>query len=153
MTRVFPFSKLAARMRNLERHVSETAIDRIVKNAATEFGSKVVDATRVDTGKARSNWRASLGRAISGAARKPYAPGEKLGIGETANRQAVKNQQRANIQLFRAKLHRSIFFTNRTPYIETLDRGGPRNSADRMVDKGLQAARVVANITPILKGL
>ncbi len=152
MAGTFPFSQLANRMDNLGRHVSGTAIDRVVKNAATAFGSKVVDTTRVDTGKARSNWRASLGQPISGVAREPFAPGMKLGIGETANRQAVKAQQQANIRRYNARLHRSIFFTNRTPYIETLNFGGPRNSADNMVGQGLQAARVAARATPILRG-
>ena len=147
MAGVFSFNQLPQRMTKLGNHVGGKAIDRVVKNAATAFGSVVVDRTGVDTGKARSNWRASLGRPIGGKAREPYAPGKKLGIGETANKQAVKAQQQANIIQYKAQLHRSIFFTNRTSYIETIN-----NTRFFMVEQGIQALRVAARATPLLKG-
>ena len=150
MAGIFSFNQLPRRMDKLGRVLAGESINRIVKNAATAFGSVVVNRTRVDTGKARSNWRASLGRPISGQAREPFAPGMHLGIGETANAQAVKAQQQANISLYKATLHRSIFFTNRTPYIETLNSVGP--NADFMVEHGIQAMRVAAKATPLLRG-
>ncbi len=150
MAGTYLFSHLPKRMDHFERFLIDRGLKKVVKNAARAIGSKVVDTTRVDTGKARSNWRASLGRPIAGVARAPYAPGTALGIGETANASAVKAQQESNIRLYNPRLHRSIFITNRVNYIETLNNGGPRNEADAMVAQGMQAGRVAAKATKII---
>lgn len=152
MAGTFPFSQLSSRMDKLGNFLATRAINRVIKNAATAFGTVVVDRTPVDTGKARSNWRASLGASIPGEAREPYAPGKHLGIRETANANAVKTQQRANIRLYNARLHRSIFFTNRTDYIETINAGAGGGRAHGFVPQGLQAMRIAARATPILTG-
>ena len=150
MAGVFRFSQLPNRMNRLERSVVNEGLKRAVKNTARAIGATVVDTTRVDTGKARSNWRASLGQPIADAAREPYAPGVKLGIHETSNSAAVKTQQHEVIRLYVPRLHRSIFITNRVDYIETLNNGGPRNAADAMVEQGMQAGRVAAKATKVL---
>lgn len=152
MAGTFPFSQLSRRMDKLGEFLAKRAINRVIKNSAIAFGNTVVDKTPVDTGKARSNWRASLGASIPGAAREPYAPGKHLGTRETGNANAVKAQQRSNIRLYNARIHKSIFFTNRTDYIETIDGGIGGGRAHGFVAQGIQAMRIAARATPILTG-
>jgi hypothetical protein len=68
--------------------------DFAVLSFAEELAGDLIDATPVDTGRARSNWRAvagpgSLGRTPTNTLA-PYAPGRKLGLSETANASAAK---------------------------------------------------------------
>jgi hypothetical protein len=121
----------------------------LAQKVATGIGSTVVDATRVDTGLARSNWVATLG-APNGGLRYPYSPGNKLGISETANANGAKAQHKQAIEQYDARRVSSIFITNRVPYIETLNNGKRNVSPSLMVEQGLSAARAIVENTKIL---
>lgn len=90
----------------------------------------VVMRTPVDTGRARSNWHVSLGSPVV-IERDPYAPGEKLGIGEGANAQATITIGAATIE--QAPAIGVIYLTNGLPYITRLEHGWSKQSPAGMV--------------------
>ena len=138
-----PFSALPGRLAVLNKQI-ERGVRRITQKAALAAGSTAVRATRVDTGRARSNWQASL-NAPTSTVIPAYAPGNKLGISEAANASGAEAQQRSVINTYRAG---SIFITNNVPYIETLDMGGPRVSPGNMTALAVQAALLSVRSTP-----
>lgn len=145
---VKPFSFLPTEMNKLSNTVRRGAT-RIAQQVATGIGATVVDTTRVDTGAARSNWRASLDFPLGGTI-PPYAPGNKLGSGETANASAAKDQQRQVIKRFEAGKNRSIFITNNIPYIGRLNNGDSLLAPGLMVEQGLQTGRAILSSIRIL---
>lgn len=108
-------SRIRIRADNLE-----AAINRIVVNVALVVDQVVVLSTPVDTGRARSNWQVSLRAPINDQI-EPYAPGLKLGRGETGNAQAALSQAQAAVRGRRPG--RDIFITNNVEYIGDLNRG------------------------------
>lgn len=111
----------------LERGVNES-----VQAIAIAVDTAVVLSTRVDTGRARSNWLVSLGSA-SRQSIDPYVPGTG---GKTASANASAAQQHAASVIGTRRLGQSIHITNSLPYIEKL------NVWDGMVAKGVQAGQV-----------
>ena len=122
---------------------------KLAQNIAIGIGATVVDTTKVDTGLARSNWRASISAPTSGII-PPYAPGMKLGIGEGANASAAKSQQKQAIERFDARKHTSIFITNRVPYIRALNDGSSVHAPGNMVALGFQTGRAILQTSKIL---
>ena len=145
---VKPLSELPFSIKRLDQ-VVQRGISRLAQRVAKNIGASVVDATRVDTGKARSNWRATLDTPASGTI-PPYAPGNKLGQSETANAGAAKAQQSQVIGTFNVRKNRSIFITNSVDYIETLNNGGPRVAPGLMVEQGFQTGRDTLKTARIL---
>ncbi len=141
MAGTFPFSALPSRMGTLGSTIKK-GVSKLAQDVATGIGATVVDTTRVDTGLARSNWRASISAPASGVI-PPYAPGSKLGTGEGANASAAKAQQKQAIKQFDATKHTSIFITNRVPYIGTLNNGSPTQAPGNMVQLGIQTGRAI----------
>lgn len=141
MVGVFLFDELPRRMNRLGGTITKGA-SKLVQDVAKGIGATVVDTTPVDTGLARSNWRATIPAPASGTI-PPYSPGNKLGIGETANASAAKAQQKQAIKQFNASKHTSIFITNNIPYIGALDAGSSPQSAGAMVALGLQTGRLI----------
>ncbi len=144
-----PFSALPGSMRNFNRRIQEGAT-RIARQVATGIGATVVDTTRVDTGAARSNWRASLDTPLTGII-PPYSPGNRLGQGETANAGAAKAQQQQVITRFNVKKNTSIVITNNISYIEKLNNGTARFAPGLMVEQGIQTGRAIIKAIKILK--
>ena len=124
----------------------------MAQRVAKNIGASVVDTTRVDTGKARSNWRATLDAPATGTI-PPYSPGNKLGQAETANAGSAKAQQAQVINTFNVRKNRSIFITNNVDYIETLNNGGPRVAPGLMVEQGFQTGRDTLRTARILDKL
>lgn len=91
-------------------------IDRAVSLLATQVGKAVVEATPVDTGKARSNYIANLNRRFASVI-PPRFPGKKLGRGETANAIAAINQIRREVLSFKSIQKNVLFIVNNTPYL------------------------------------
>lgn len=116
-----PFSQLPAILKRFEERIP-VRVRGIVKQAAREAGRTAVRTTRVDTGAARSNWIASLLQPVAHTI-PPYAPGNKLGIGERANASRAEAQHMSVIQQYKQG---SIFITNNINYISILNDGGPR---------------------------
>jgi hypothetical protein len=138
---VFSFDELPRRMNKLGTSITQ-GVSKLAQDVAIGIGATVVDTTKVDTGKARSNWRASISAPASGTI-PPYSPGNKLGIGETANAGAAKAQQKQAISRFDASKHTSIFITNNVPYIGALNDGSSVHAPGNMVELGLQTGRAI----------
>lgn len=145
---VRPFSQLPAAMGNLGTRVQQAGT-KIVRQVATGIGATLVDTTRVDTGAARSNWRATLNTPASGTIF-PYAPGNKLGRGETANANAAKSQQRQVIARFNARKDKSVMITNNVDYIGILNDGRSGIAGDAMVEQALQTGRLILKSIKVL---
>jgi len=134
------FDDMPLVMANLSRRVQKN-VNTIVKKVSKAIGDTVIDTTRVDTGKARSNWIATL-NAPSISVIPPYAPGNKLGINETANASAAKSQHKQVFGKFDTAKNADVFITNRVEYIGFLNDGGKHVSPGNMVEKGIQAGKV-----------
>lgn len=134
-------------MKNLNKRI-EQGFTRLMRQAVIGIGATLVDTTRVDTGEARSNWRASLGAPLGGTI-PPYAPGNKLGIGETANANSAKAQHRQVAARFNVKTNTIIFITNNVPHIGVLNDGTAKISAGNMVAQALQTGRAVLLATKL----
>ena len=146
----FSFSALPQRMDHLSDNLKR-GLSKLVQDVAKGIGATVVDTTKVDTGKARSNWRATISAPASGTI-PPYSPGNHLGIGETANATAAKAQQKQAINQFDISKHSSIFITNRVPYIVHLNNGTTIHAPGFMVEQGFQVGRLIlqANAKKVL---
>lgn len=144
-----PFEELPNIMERYARGTGQ-AIDVLIRDLATKAGRAAVENTRVDTGLARSNWRASLDVPAVGVI-PPYAPGSKLGIGEGANAAGAINQQQSVIRAFTTKRNKSIHLTNNVDYIGVLNNGGPNVSPAMMAQRAVQEAQARARGTRILK--
>ena len=141
MVGTFPFSALPRRMNKLGGTITK-GVSKLAQDVAKGIGATVVDTTPVDTGLARSNWRATISAPASGTI-PPYSPGNQLGIGEAANALATKAQQKQAIDRFDASKHASIFITNNVPYIGALNDGSSPQSPGGMVEMGIQTGRLV----------
>lgn len=121
-----------------------------IENAGTRFTKAVakralrllVNATPVDEGTARSNWRVGLGAAPT-AVIQPYSPGKKLGIGERSNANAAIAAGLARINSVRGVsgagggLQVAIYIVNNTPYIGNLPNGrGLNDGASKQAGPG-----------------
>lgn len=146
-----PFSALPGSMEKLGSRVQQAAT-QIVRQVAVGIGATLVDTTRVDTGKARSNWRATLNSPASGVI-PPYSPGNKLGKGEIANANLAKAQQKQVINRFNARKDRSVMITNNVPYIGVLNNGrsGEGGAPDNMVGQALQTGRLILKTIRVLE--
>ena len=110
----------------------------ISREAARAAGSAAVEATPVDTGLARSNWRASVNTQAASVI-PPYAPGSKLGIGERGNALGAASQHRLTIASWNAARGNPLFIVNNVPYIAILNFGGRNSSPNNMLAMARQA--------------
>lgn len=117
---------------------------RAVRKAALVIDQKVVLATPVDTGRARSNWVVAVDRTPEGEV-SAYSPGKNLGMGESGNASAALEQGRRAIASYQPGKNREIHITNNLPYIGRLNDGSsqqaPAGFVERAVQAGAQAAR------------
>lgn len=115
-------------------------MDLVAQRVATRVSDFVIDNTPVDTGKARSNWLVTLQRPAN-TVREPFAPGERLGLSETANANAAKAAAKRVIDSQRSG--QSIIIQNNVPYIRALNDGSsqqaPRNFVEQAVKTGTEA--------------
>lgn len=135
--------QLATRLRIRALQV-EDGVDKVVRTAAFKVDQSVVVSTPVDTGRARSNWIASIG-SPAGGSRGPFSAGSKLGKGESNNAQAAINAAKGVIDSRRFR--QSIFITNNLDYIGKLNNGSskqaPKNFVRNAVKSGAQAVRSI----------
>ena len=132
---------LARRMEILADGVEQNTND-VVRKCALVVDQSLVMGTPVDTGRARSNWIASIGTATEGI-RDPYYAGKRLGVGETANASAAMAQAQ---QVFaKRQIGQEIHIVNNLPYIESLDGGHSTQASPgmigRAIDNGIEAVR------------
>lgn len=144
------FGDLARTMRAIREGIDE-GMEQTIKSAATIGVSTAIFETPVDTGKARSNWRVTIGGPASDV-RPPYFAGRRLGKDENANAAQALQVAKAAIAGFRRGANRGMFITNNVDYIVKLDQGSSGQSPEGMSDKAEMATideverRVVAEV-------
>ena len=132
------FSKsIRRRGRQFENSASE-----LVRRTARNSLRTLVQNTKADTGKARSNWRVGIGLPTRSVI-EPYSPYPKnskangLGAGETANAAAAIAAGTVRINAVRGisgvGLTTGLFISNNVPYIDKA-----------VISGGIQAATVSA---------
>lgn len=136
-----------ARMADRAKRI-ETAINKLVQKTALIADQTVVLATPVDTGRARSNWIAKI-NGPNGGTIAPYHPGNKLGLGETANAQSAMDQARAVIATRTSG--QSIHITNNLDYIGELNNGSSKQAPANFVGMAVLAAVNVIRSTRVVK--
>jgi hypothetical protein len=104
---------------------------------------EIVRNTPVDTGLARSNWRASVGSPLNSTI-EPYKRGNRLGINETANASDAIAQARFAISS--RESGQVAYLTNNVWYIGRLNSGSSTQAGNNFVEKSiaLSLARVKA---------
>mgnify|MGYP003640909316 CR=1 FL=1 len=145
------FRQLPRVVNNMSDRLSG-AVTKLVKIASRTAGKTAVETTRVDTGKARSNWRANLNGPATGVI-PAYAPGNKLGFSERGNAVSAVAQQRSVIEQFNVRSSKAVFISNSVPYIGILNNGGANVSPGNMAQLAIQAAKVRIQNERILKTL
>lgn len=144
-----PFDTMPSVMNSRASEIGRS-VTGIVRRAATAAGRTAVLSTRVDTGRARSNWVAQLNSGFTGVIA-PYAPGSKLGFGEQGNASGAINQQASVISRYDATKDRAIHITNNVPYIGILNDGGANVSPDMMAQRAVSSARAVITGSKLFK--
>lgn len=134
------FAEFARRMRRYGKMVEDNA-NLTKRKAALAVDATVVLATPVDTGRARSNWQASLGAPAAGQ-REAYAEGT-AGSTAAANTTEALNQAKAVIS--GSVPEQAVHITNNLPYISRLNEGWSAQAPMAFVQKavlvGLDAIR------------
>ena len=142
----------------------EIAAFTVTRTQALDALYMLAKDTPVDVGTARSNWRISVGRPLTGKVkahfpypsrhRKPYGPGGKKSEG--ANLSAVMAAGNTRLGTYKGKLtgftaKGSIYISNTLPYIGPLDRGHSRQTTSGFVARAILAAtsRTRPKIKPI----
>ncbi len=132
----------ATRMSRLSVQV-EGNVEQAVKDCAKAVARTAINATPVDTGRARSNWTAELDQAFSRLF-PAHVPGEKGSTGE-ANAEAAINQANEAIERFDINANRSVHISNGLPYIGALNDGhskqAPAGFVEEAVMEGLATVR------------
>jgi len=110
--------------------------DTLVRKVALVADQAVVSGTPVDTGRARSNWIATLGAAPDTEI-EPYVPGE-LGSTAAANTQAAIDQAETVIAGYTSG--QEIHITNNVPYIQDLNDGSSAQAPAGFVEEAVLEA-------------
>lgn len=99
----------------------EGNVEQAVKDCAVAVTRTVINATPVDTGRARSNWTAELDQAFEKLF-PAHVPGVK-GSTATANAEIAIERAEAVIEQFDIGKNGSIHISNSLPYIGALNDG------------------------------
>lgn len=118
------------RMEELGRRIDRN-VPRFMRRLALAVDQAVVTATPVDTGRARSNWRASVNAPLTGEV-DTYGPGGAATAGAIA-------QARSAVQAVDSSRD-VIYISNNLPYIGRLNDGSSAQAPAGFVQQGVQAA-------------
>lgn len=138
----------ARRMSRLSVQV-EGNVEQAVKDCAKAVARTAINATPVDTGRARSNWTAELDHAFSRLF-PAHVPGEKGSTGE-ANAEAAINQANEAIEWFDINANRSVHISNSLPYIGALNDGHSRQAPAGFVEEAVMEGLATVRGVKILK--
>lgn len=126
----------------------EVATLTVTKEQALDCQYQLAKETPVDVGTARSNWRISVGRPLSGRIaayqpfvsrhKKPYGSGGTKG--ESGNLDGVISQGITRLSSYKTG---SIYISNTVPYIGPLDRGHSPQSSAGFVARAVFTATLV----------
>lgn len=134
----------------------EIAAFTVTKEQALDAQYLLAKNTPVDVGTARSNWRISVGRPLTGRIkayspfpsrhRAPYAGGGSKSEG--ANLAGVVQQGKSRLARYTKG---SIYISNTVPYIGPLDRGHSRQTSAGFVARAVAAS--VLKTAPKVKSI
>jgi len=131
------FKQFESNMRKRGQQVVKNAAEA-VKKVALVVDQRVVEATPVDTGKARSNWTANLNGPVS-VIREPYSPGQGGSTGAANIAAAI---QQATTVISTAKPGDEVWISNSVSYIGGLNKGtstqAPANFVQTAAMSGLE---------------
>lgn len=122
-------------MRQLGKRVEVNA-NKNLRSLALLVDQTIVMATPVDTGRARSNWRVSIGSPDSDIV-EPYSPGKK-GSTSAQNTQAALGH--AQTVIARYTDGGTIWITNNVKYIGRLNEGYSAQAPAQFVEQSVQTA-------------
>lgn len=115
--------RIKSRARKLPDNVNRAAI-----RAGIAINQTVIIATPVDTGQARNNWQASIGRPITSTT---------LGAADTSGADRIS----ANNIIIKTKPREiALWITNNLPYIGELNRGKSSQAPAGFIKLAIQAA-------------
>lgn len=120
---------LPAWLRNLNASFRDNVNDHM-RDAVEAGAFSAVEGTPVDTGLHRSNWSGSPGAPPPDVERGPYAPGSKLGRGETANLAATLAPIYAAAARWKAADGSVFYLSNSAKNIQDLDDGKSRQGSN-----------------------
>lgn len=123
----------------------EVATTTVTKEQALDVQYALAKETPVDVATARSNWRISVGRPLTGRInayrpypsrhRRPYGPGGSKS--ERANLSAVIEQGKARLATYKGG---TIYVSNALPYIGRLNRGWSKQSSPGWIARAVLTA-------------
>lgn len=163
LTQVGDMDAAAKRFFRLAKGV-EIAAFTITRQQALDALYLLARDTPVDVGTARSNWRISVGRPLTGKIKayspypsrhkKPYGSGGRKS--EVANLSAVMAAGNTRLGTYKGQLvgftaKGSIYISNTLPYIGPLNRGHSRQTSSGFVARAVLAAisRTRPKIRPV----
>jgi hypothetical protein len=130
-------------------HRVQSGADEATVQVATNVVTELAESTPVDTGRAISNWQASVGpRAVS--YRTAAVPGKKGSTQQASVSEAIARMVSA-ISGYRAGKEKSIHISNGAPYIGKLNRGSSTQAPAGFVEKAIQRGRAAIRNVRILK--
>jgi hypothetical protein len=103
-------------------------VENAVKKAALFLDGQLVQRTPVDTGRARSNWLASLGNPKTEA------------VEATQAAQAL-GRNSSIISKFNVLLNKTVFIANNLPYITRLNEGSSNQAPAGFVDDAIMVTK------------
>jgi hypothetical protein len=136
----------ARRIRDIGERVERNA-DELVPKVALAIDQGLVVRTPVDTGRARSNWRVSIGTGLEGVI-DAYVKGEAGNTGG-ANAQAALLQAKGVLMTYRGKV--PVYITNNLPYIVRLNEGWSAQAPAGFVELAIQEGVAAVNSARLLK--
>lgn len=141
-------SEFSRRITLRGRKVTEGA-DALTRKIAIATDQAVVVGTPVDTGRARSNWIASLGAAPDQVI-DAYVPGN-LGSTKAENTQEALDQAEAIVRGYSGE-GQEIHITNNLPYIQELNDGSSVQAPANFVEQGILEALQVVRYGRVVDG-
>jgi len=123
-------------------------VEQMMKAAATNADEELVRRTPVDTGRARSNWIASVGAPSTFAKinAAPKAISEKVRLANAQAAQASAFAQARPVIAAWTLAQGGLFITNNVIYVQQLDRGSSNQAPRGMSAFARAAVRRTVNI-------
>lgn len=140
-------AEFTRRMAKRAKEIEEGAT-RVVRTVALAADQAVVLGTPVDTGRARSNWLASVGAPRRDTI-EPYSPGSGLGTSEGGNAQGAIAQ--AVLATATLQPGQSVFIANNLPYIGALNDGSSLQAPAGFVEAAVQAGVLAASKARLMR--
>lgn len=108
-------------------------VDKLVGKVTLAVDQAVVLATPVDTGRARANWRPSIGAMITDSLPEPSSPGEGL-------RAALSAAESVAARYRGGSRSPTVHITNNLPYIQALNDGSSKQAPKNFVSIAISMA-------------